>query len=168
MANSREQSSREVEHKRAAKIQMSPLKLLVERRAPSVSSISRRETISGCYPVKVNIGSTKPVSTHGYWSFRVHAHCAVRVSNVRPPLFRTNVLYTDFYALENMISGRSEDLHGIQGGDHEHEHPPLRGRFSRYLRFATRRRGSSYREHSGYYDQTYPSAPAPPHRDERN
>ena len=79
---------------------------------------------------------------------------------------------TDFYALENMISGRSEDQHGVQG-DHRHGPRPLsvsgRGRFSRYLRFATRRRGDDPRdEHSVYYDQTYPTAPTPPHQDERN
>jgi len=79
----------------------------------------------------------------------------------------------DFYALENMLSGRSEDQHGPHGYDHEHENPPptatSRGRFSRYLRFATRRRGSVIREHSGYFDQNnYPPVPTLPHQDERN
>jgi hypothetical protein len=87
MANSREQFFQEVGHKRAAKIQMSPLRPSVERRAPSASSISRREMTSGSYPVKVNIGSTKPASTRGYWSSRVRARCAARVSNVWPLLF---------------------------------------------------------------------------------
>lgn len=72
----------------------------------------------------------------------------------------------DFYALEALISGRSEDQHGAQENDYEH--PPLavsgRGRFSRYLRFATRQRGGGgFRETSGYYEQTHP-----PHHEERN
>jgi hypothetical protein len=99
-------------------------KLLAGRRAPSASSILRRGMISGCCHAKVNIGSTKPVSTRGYWSSRVHARCAARVSNARTAVVRINLPYTDFYALENMISGRSEDQHGIQENDHEHEHPP--------------------------------------------
>ncbi|KAF9784331.1 hypothetical protein BJ322DRAFT_1007070 [Thelephora terrestris] len=78
----------------------------------------------------------------------------------------------DFYALESMLSGRSEDQHGPYGYDHEYEDPPptasSRGRFSRYLRFATRRRGSTIHEHSGYYDQNYPPVPALPHQEERN
>ena len=41
----------------------------------------------GCYLVKVNIGSTKPVLTRGYWSCRVHAHCAAKVCGVQAPLF---------------------------------------------------------------------------------
>jgi hypothetical protein len=169
MANYGEQPYREVGHKRAVKTQMSPLKPSVERHAPSASSISRRGTTSGCYLVKASTGSIKLVSTRGYWSSRVHARCAARVSNPRPLSFRVNLLSTDFYALENMISGRSEDQHGVHENDYEREHPPLRGRFSRYLRFATRRRGGgSHREHSVYYDPTYPPAPTPPHQDERN
>ncbi|KAF9653243.1 hypothetical protein BDM02DRAFT_3087355 [Thelephora ganbajun] len=78
----------------------------------------------------------------------------------------------DFYALENMISGRSEDQYGAQESDYEYEYPSLttsgRGRFSRYLRFATRRRGGGFREYSGYYDQTYPPTPPLPHQDERH
>lgn len=75
----------------------------------------------------------------------------------------------DFYALEALISGRSEDQHEYHGYDHEHPHPTLnRGRFSRYLRFATRRRGGSNRELSGYYERNYPPVPAFPHQDERN
>lgn len=90
----------------------------------------------------------------------------------------------DFIALENMISGRSEDQHGPYGYEHENEnehenehehqnHPPLaahRGRFSRYLRFATRRRGGGPRGDSGYYDQAHPMPPVPPlpHQDGRN
>jgi len=78
----------------------------------------------------------------------------------------------DFYALENMISGRSEDQHEAHGNDHEHGHPLLtassRGRFSRYLRFATRMRGDNSREHSAYYDQTHPPVSVPPHQDERD
>ena len=80
-------------------------------------------------------------------------------------------MYADFYALENMISGRSEDQHGVQENYHEHGHRPLstsgRGRFSRYLRFATRSRGDGLRnEHSAHYDPTYPPAHVPPHQDE--
>lgn len=123
----------------------------------------------GCYLVKVNTGSTKPVSTLGYWSCRVRAHCAAKVCNVQLPLFRINLLYTDFVALENMISGRSEDQHGVLENDY-HGHRPLstsgRGRFSRYLRFATRSRGSGFRqEHSMYYDPTYPPASTQDERD---
>ena len=172
MANYREQFLGETGHKRAAKIRMSPLKLSVERRVLFASSISRRGTTSGCCHVRVNIGSTKPVSTRGYWNSRVHVHCAARVSNAWTSLYPINLLYTDFYALETMISGRSEDQHGVRENDHEHGHPPLtasgRGRFSRYLRFATRMRGGGFREHSGYDDQTYPQAPAPAHQDERD
>jgi len=87
MANYRERSSGEVGRKRAAKIQMSLLKPSVERRAPFVSLILRRGMISGYYPAKVNIGSTKPVLTHGCWNSRAHARCAVRVCNVLSPLF---------------------------------------------------------------------------------
>jgi len=162
---------KEVGHKPAAKIQMLPPKPLAGRHVPFASWISRRGMTYGCYLVKVNTGSTKPVSTRGYWSYRARVHCAAKVCNVQPPLFRINLLYTDFVALENMISGRSEDQHGVLENDYDHGHRPLstsgRGRFSRYLRFATRGRGSSFRhEHQMYYDPTYP--PASTQQDERN
>jgi len=86
---------------------------------------------------------------------------------MRLPPFRINLPYADFIALENMIAGRSEDQHGVLEHDHEHRHPVLRGRFSRYLKFATRGRGSTYRNEHSYYEQTYPPTPTPPHEDER-
>ena len=93
MAQYKERLLREVGPKQAAKIQMSPPKLSVERRAPSASLISRRGMTSGCYPVKANIDSIKPALTHGYWSSRVHVRCAARVSDVRLSLFRVNLVH---------------------------------------------------------------------------
>lgn len=66
MANYREQFSGEMGRKQVAKIQMSPLKQSVERRAPSVSSISKRGMTSGYCRVKASTGSIRPASTHGY------------------------------------------------------------------------------------------------------
>ena len=80
MDNCEEELLGGLERRGAVKIRMSPLRRLVGRRAPSVLSILRRGTISECCPVKASIGSTRDVSTRGYWSFRVHARCAVRVS----------------------------------------------------------------------------------------
>ena len=88
---------------------------------------------------KANTGSTRHVLIRGYWNCQDLVRCADKVSWAAVCRdFLTPSVYTDFHALETIISGerRSDQPGALHRNSQAFSPGTGQNRFSRYLRFA--------------------------------